>query len=127
LTWLSSAGCGLSVAIGLATHFGYFAPAHAQQKLQLEMLSHSSAERASAAERALAAELRTNEALNLRLRQLERQPSEPAPAAGKPPPAPQGGRPIGGKTGNSHDPPPPPCVDDGDPLSGCLGSGRRRR
>jgi hypothetical protein len=126
LTWLSSTACALSLAGALGGYFGFVAPAHAQQKSQLEALIVANVDKAKAAERALAAELRKNETLSQRLAQLEAQKNAPPPASATPPATVTHGAgrgPIKGPVGTT--PPPSNCPDDGDPLRGCL-SGRRR-
>jgi hypothetical protein len=127
LTWLSSAACALSVAGALVVHFGYVRPAYAREAQQLQATIRVNAEQAKTTERALAAERSRNQTLSERIARLEAQQNASAPVVVKPAPVPtHGGRgPSTGNRGGTSTTQETPCVDNGDPLQGCL-SGRRR-
>jgi hypothetical protein len=116
LTWLSSAALAVSVIGAFAVYFGWLRPAEARQHQQLQGIIDASTEHAKTAERALAAEHRKNQALTERIQQLQTQPALPPAVRPEPKSHPVPGTLHGGK------PPPPPrkCVNNGDPLDGCI-------
>jgi hypothetical protein len=125
LTWLSTIAVGLSLLGTFGTYFGWIAPAHARQQQQLQGIISANTELAKTSERALANELRKNQALSERIRQLEAHPTPPAPAPVKPPVAqpPRHGASTSAGSGTTTS---TVCKDDGDPLNRCLAGPRRR-
>lgn len=116
LTWLSSAALVLSVTAAFAVYFGWLRPAQARQQQQLQGIINASTEHAKTAERALAAELRKNQTLTERVQQLEAQAASAPAVRPEAKPHPVSGKPLVVK--------PPPlrkrCVDNGDPIDGCI-------
>ncbi len=117
LTWLSSVAFALSVTGAFAVYFGWLRPAEARQRQRLEALVDTSAEQAKTSERALAIELRNNQALTARVKLLES--SAALPPSVRPEPKLHGGP---GKLPGVTSPPRPlkRCVDNGDPIDGCI-------
>lgn len=123
--WLGAGACALSLLSALAAYLGYVRPAHAREAQQLQATIRVNDERAKTTERALTAERNRNQTLSERVQRLEAQQSAAAaapPAVAKPPTPPvhRGGKSTGPRTSTTA-----VCIDNGDPLQGCL-SGRRR-
>ncbi len=116
LTWLSSVAFALSITGAFAAYFGWLRPAQARQRQRLEALVNTSAEQAKTSERALAIELRNNQSLALRVKLLEA--SVALPPSVRPEPKFRSG--PGKLPGLASPPPPKRCVDNGDPIDGCI-------
>jgi colicin import membrane protein len=116
LTWLSSTAFALSVAGGLTVYLGWIRPAEARQLQHLQGIIDSETEQAKASQRALTSERSLNRALSARVEQLQAELAVAPNVAPEPKLRPAPSRPPGG----IRPPRPKHCVDNGDPIDGCI-------
>lgn len=116
LTWLSSAAFGLSVAGGLTVYLGWIRPAEGRQLQHLQGIIDSDTEQAKASQRALTSERSLNLALSARVEQLQAELAAAPNVAPEPKLRPAPSHPPVG----IRPPPHKHCVDNGDPIDGCI-------
>lgn len=116
---VSAAAFVLTLGASLFVFFGFVRPTHAREQQQLQAIVSATEARATASAKALAAEVRKNQALEARLAQLSAPKPEPKMLQPKPvtpvtPVTP--GRPPRGDDDSKRT----ICTNSGDPLEKCL-------